>query len=870
MQAATSIIKTVSNVTPMIYAYTTPNVPNNNGWIKIGYTERDVDKRIREQTHTARIIAKKEWTGAALYQDGSAFTDKDFHKYLRLNGVEHDESENNEWFHITPIESKKWFDLFRENGFSFLDMTRDKISPYVLREEQLDAVNKTMEYSKAHECGEFLWNAKPRFGKTLCVYDLMMKSNVKKILIVTNRPVIANSWYQDYDKFVGRNNGYYFVSGIKDIKVMNNPVFTYQEYLKQLGSKKGLIYFVSLQDLKGSKYFGGTYEKLKEISEIHWDILVIDEAHEGVATSKTDIAFRNIERNFTLHLSGTPFKALASNRFPDDAIFNWTYADEQNKRTAWDSSEDNPYENLPQLNLFTYRMSEIFQDERAAGHFDFDLNEFFAVKDGKFVHDSAINNFLNALTTNKKFPFSTPELRNELKHTFWLLNRVEAAKLLKKKLESHKVFENYKIILAAGNEKSDDDNDAIKRSYNKVRKAIHENDKTITLSVGQLTTGVTIPEWTGVLILSNVQSASMYMQAAFRAQNSCLFHEGKKFLRKDNAYVFDFDPARSLVIYEKFANDLCSSGESERSVGRLLNFFPVIGEDDNGEMIALDPAKILSIPRKIKSHEIVISGFMSDFLFSNILQLSEPVIKIIHKLAPQKSLSDIKEYLREFSRTIPAFLMAYGDYETRLENFDKIIPAKIFLDVTGITLEEFCVLRDEGRIFASIEFNNAVKEFFELRDELKNYFEENSTQNIFDYIPSPKANQIFTPRNFVKEMLDMLEKENPGCFDDPEKTFIDPYMKSGLYIAEIVKRLFCSEKLKKIYPTRIDRLKHIFEKQVFGLAPSEIIYRMTKNFLLSFDKNSEIKNHNLRQFDALPYIQNETLNQKLSQIFAEK
>ena len=603
---ATSIIKTVSNVTPMIYAYTTPNVPNNNGWIKIGYTERDVDKRIREQTHTARIIAKKEWTGEALYQDGSAFTDKDFHKYLRLNGVEHDESENNEWFHITPLEAKKWFDLFRENGFYFLDMTRDKISPYVLREEQLDAVNKTMQYSKTHERGEFLWNAKPRFGKTLCVYDLMMKRNAKKILIVTNRPVIANSWYQDYDKFVGRNNGYYFVSGIKDIKIVNNPVLTYKEYLKQLGSKKGLIYFVSLQDLKGSKYFGGIYEKLKEISEIHWDILVIDEAHEGVATSKTDIAFRNIERNFTLHLSGTPFKALASNRFPDDAIFNWTYADEQNKRTAWDSSEDNPYENLPQLNLFTYRMSEIFQDESAAGHFDFDLNEFFAVKDGKFVHDSAINNFLDALTTNKKFPFSTPELRNELKHTFWLLNRVDAAKLLKKKLESHKVFENYEIVLAAGNEKSDDDNEAIKRSYNKVRKAISENDKTITLSVGQLTTGVTIPEWTGVLILSNVQSASMYMQAAFRAQNSCLFHEGKKFLRKDNAYVFDFDPARSLVIYEKFANDLCSCGESERNIRALLNFFPVVGEDDDGEMIALDPAKILLIPRKIKSHEIII------------------------------------------------------------------------------------------------------------------------------------------------------------------------------------------------------------------------------------------------------------------------
>ncbi|MBR2209226.1 MAG: DEAD/DEAH box helicase family protein [Synergistaceae bacterium] len=888
----TTIIKTSSNVKPMIYAYTTPDVVSNKGWIKIGYTERDVDTRIREQTHTARIKAKKEWAYEAVYLDGlrEPFTDKDFHKYLRLNGIKHDEGDNNEWFYMTPTEAKRWFDLFRKNRFFMLDVKRD-ISPYELREEQLDAVNKTVQYSKTHKNGEFLWNAKPRFGKTLCVYDLMMKINAKKILIVTNRPVIANSWYQDYDKFVGRNNGYYFVSNIKDIKSGSNPVLSYEKYLESLGSKEGLIYFVSLQDLKGSKYFGGDYEKLKEIREISWDILVIDEAHEGVDTFKTDTAFGHIKREFTLHLSGTPFKALASNKFSDDAIFNWTYADEQNKRAAWDSDEDNPYENLPKLNLFTYQMSEIFQKEKSFGQFDFDLNEFFSVKDGKFVHDLAIDKFLDALTTNKKFPFSTPELRNELKHTFWLLNRVEAANLLKEKLEKHKVFENYKIVLAAGNGKLNDNNNATKNSYNKVRKAINENDKTITLSVGQLTTGITIPEWTGVLILSNVQSASLYMQAAFRAQNSCLFQEGEKFLRKENAYVFDFDPARSLVIYEKFANDLSSfGGNSESSIGEILNFFPVIGEDDNGEMIALDPAKVLSIPRKIKSHEIVLSGFTSDYLFSNvfnIFQASDSVIKIIYKLASQKSLSDIKELqkfsdeavmlvnknvrdcLRNISRTIPAFLMAYGNDKLTLENFDKIIPEAIFLEVTGITLGEFCSLRDNGKVFASVEFNNAVKEFMKLRKELADYFDEDSTEDIFNYIPSPKTNQIFTPKPMVRKMLDILEEENPGCFDDPNKTFIDPYMKSGLYIAEIVKRLYSSQKLKKLFPKRIERLKHIFEKQVFGLAPTEIIYKITKNFLLDFDKNSEIPKNNLRQFDALQYEKDRNLEQKLDELFGE-
>lgn len=408
-----------------------------------------------------------------------------------------------------------------------------------------------------------------------------------------------------------------------------------------------------------------------------------------------------------------------------------------------------------------------------------------------------------------------------------------------------------------------------------------------------MTTGVTVPEWTGVLILSNIQSASLYMQAAFRAQNSCLFYDKRNFLRKENAYVFDFDPARSLVIYEKFANDLCSgSGNSESSIKELLNFFEVISEDDNGEMIKLDPVKILSIPRKIKAHEIVLSRFMSDFLFSNIFnifQASDSVIKIIYKLASQnqKSLPDIdelrkisidnetaapviknvKDCLRGFSKTIPAFLMAYGDEATTLENFDKIIPEKVFFEATGITLEEFSLLRDGGKVFAAVEFNNAVKEFMELRKELADYFDESSTDNIFNYISSQKTNQIFTPDSTVNKMLDMLEKENPGCFDDPQKTFIDPYMKSGLYIAGIVKRLYRSPNLKKLYPERIERLKHIFEKQVFGLAPTEIIYKMTKNFLLDFDKNSEIQKYNLRQADALLYAKNGKLEEKLSELF---
>ena len=227
-------------------------------------------------------------------------------------------------------------------------------------------------------------------------------------------------------------------------------------------------------------------------------------------------------------------------------------------------------------------------------------------------------------------------MRDKLKHTFWLLNRVDSAKTLAKKLETHPVFKDYKIILAAGDGRLDDSEET-EKSFDKVTKAIADNEKTITLSVGQLTTGVTIPEWTAVLMLSNIKSPSLYMQAAFRAQNPCLFQENGQYYRKENAYVFDFDPARTLTIFEEFANDLSldtSDGRGDMdkrkdNVRTLLNFFPVIGEDENGEMIEFDAEKVLSIPRKIRSQEVVRRGFMSDFLFQNISNVFHAPMEVI-------------------------------------------------------------------------------------------------------------------------------------------------------------------------------------------------------------------------------------------------
>ena len=570
-------IKTTRVVLPQIYAYTTPRVPDHDGMVKIGYTEQTkVEDRIKQQCHTADIAWMLQWNGNAVFEGSNeTFTDKAFHAYL--NKLGYAQQTGTEWFHISPTESKLHFYEFRENH----GVVKGKpTQSYRLRDSQADAVERTANYFNAHPGAEYLWNAKPRFGKTLAVYDLCLRMKFKSVLVVTNRPAIADAWYSDYLRFVGQDK-YLFVSSVRAlVDHETTPCLTRDQYLariKQPNSVKNCIEFVSLQDLKGSRYFGGNFDKLHEVAKLQWDLLVIDEAHEGVDTFKTDQAFSNIKRLFTLHLSGTPFKALANEKFPAEAIFNWTYADECKAKDEWDEDRGlNPYEEMPKLNMFTYRMSDIVMAKVREGveidgdteAYAFDLNEFFRVDRGKFVHDEAIDKWLDALSRQPRYPFSTPELRHELRHTFWLLNRVDAAKKLAEKLrdmQRHPEFADFEIVVAAGDGKTDndeviEDEGALRR----VRKAIADHPQgTITLSVGQLTTGVSVREWTGVLILSNMKSPAQYMQAAFRAQTPYLYKGSDgQFHRKENAYIFDFAPARTLTNYEEMANGLSADTAS--------------------------------------------------------------------------------------------------------------------------------------------------------------------------------------------------------------------------------------------------------------------------------------------------------------------
>lgn len=1094
-------IQSFKRVVPMIYAYNTPGISYHDGWTKVGYTERQsVNARIQQQTHTANIRWELAWKDNAMFKDGSGeyFTDRDFHDYLETRNIPREPG--TEWFHADGNRLLGYFNAFATRA---LPKSAEKCT-YDLRQEQKDAVDMTQNYFQSGGT-EFLWNAKPRFGKTLTSYDLIRQMGFTKVLIVTNRPSIANSWAEDFQKFIGWRGELAFVSETDALKGKSG-VLSREEYLKTVMSGEtelGMVAFESLQGLKGSVYFGGEYDKLKWIRDLDFDLLIVDEAQEGVDTMRTERAFRNIRRKHTLYLSGTPFKALASEQFSNAQIYNWSYADEQARKENWDRDDYNPYAPLPRLAMFTYQLSNMIYDQVKQGldlsdedgsvDYAFDLNEFFSTNEsGTFVHEAEIKKFLHALSTNEKYPYSTPELRQELSHTLWLLNRIDSAKALAKLLKRDPVFREYEVILAAGDGKLEE-NDAAVKAFDRVKNAIAAHDKTITLSVGQLTVGVTIPEWSGVLMLCNLQSPSSYMQAAFRAQNPCILTKNGQRMRKETAYIFDFDPARTLIIFDEFANNLSPATANGKGTGddrkanirELLNFFPVLGEDEGGRMVELDAAQVLSIPRKLKSQEVVRHGFMSNFLFQNISNIfgAPGVVKeIVEKLSParedpkkrgtenlqhisdisvdgngnaevsneivigkaqglfgekhyqeiaaeieprlsglsgsgsisaveqsiskladtvkerirqevvapvmdayevkrgtqnrvkrqvdqeidlkfdqlrsdytqqaniakaeldrrqhaaeteadvqaaekeyassmenalrtlteaaqtvvqdtiqkkptelvaqmeqqkaeaeKKTIEDtVRDHLRGFSRTIPSFIMAYGDENLTLRNFDDYTEDDVFEEVTGITEADFRFLRDggeyqdpetgeraffAGHLFDETVFNDSIAEFWKKKQELADYFDETHTEDIFDYIPPQKTNQIFTPRWVVKKMVDALEENNPGCFDDPAKTFADLYMKSGLYITEIVKQLFRSEKMKTLFPDDGARIRHILRRQVYGMAPTRIIYLIATNYILGFDPHLKDETTHFVQADAAQAAKDGTLDKLVEKYF---
>jgi hypothetical protein len=1051
MSNITEKIKTHQLVYPQLYSYILIDQKNFEGSQKIGYTGlKSVDKRILQQVNgTIKLKHEKLWSGPAYFEHGKDFLDTTFHEFLEKKGIERRLDLGKEWFYFNgePFKSKDLFDLFRSEGFAALQNANGKLE-YTLRFEQDEAVKKALDYFQNNDKGEFLWNAKPRFGKTLASYDLAKRLKASKVLIVTNRPAIANSWFDDYETFI---EDYAFISETSSLE--NRNAITRARYNENIKTTpQPQITFLSLQDLKGSKYFGGNFDKLRWVADLDWDLLIVDEAHEAVETKKTKDAFDYVKRKHTLHLSGTPFKALATQKFSKDAIYNWTYIDEQKiKQVEIEEGESGPHADMPDLKLFTYRISQMITNQVNEGieidnetvDYAFDLNEFFKAKDKKFLREKEVKDFLTNLTTNKKYPFSTPELRDELKHTFWFVgNRVESVKALEKLLKADDVFKDYEVIVAAGNgqtfEEEADDIKGNENSFEKVKTAIRDYDKTITLSCGQLTTGVTVKEWTAVLMLTDIKSPSLYMQAAFRAQNAYKEMREDGLYMKKSAYLFDFAPTRVLEIYDKFANGLnpkavkgeITEKDRKNNIHELLNFFPVISEDVNGEMVELDAEKVLTFPNALAATEIVNARFMTNLLFNdtikgvfnfpkevedilnklpeeknkrvqitketldlddarqvadnkttkinenteiilgekifrantervvdnlladsttqissdeivkNVTIVAEPLIakykevykanqaetdeikkqiqervkvvaeeyvnsdikdkaalvqKIIETIEVdfvknkveqkeeavvekvQKTKEDeIRDRLRSFTRTIPMFIMAnVSKEEITIDNFDLEIDAKDFEDLTSITKEEFHKLRDgfdyeengvrktfQG-VFNKYRFNASIAEFRLKKEQLANYF--TAQEDIFELIPNQKTNQIFTPKKVVQMMIDNLEEHDPSLFTRTDSTFIDLFMKSGMYITEIVKKLYHYTRAQ--YNSDEDCLKHILENQVYGLAPTPVLQGVTQSYIFGFDTEHSISRKHFIQHDITPEVQLGKAKEKLQELF---
>lgn len=586
-------------------------------------------KRIDQYMKTAGLPPALGWTELAYKKSTKTwFRDHDVHAVLKRSGIKKAELLNGqEWFK-TDLETAKLAIKAVKEGRSFINSSLEE--PFEegfeiqLRPEQENAVKQTQKVFKDKD--RMLWNAKMRFGKTLTALQLVKNEQFQRVLIMTHRPVVSDSWFDDFKKMKMSNEGYDFGSVNRGEKL---------EKLKQ--SDKPFVYFASIQLLRHNN--GQT--NLKDFADVDWDLIIIDEAHEGTQTELTNKVLRGLvgDKTKILELSGTPFNIL--NQFDEEQVYTWDYVMEQAAKEKWEleyPNEPNPYESLPKVLMYTFEMrnKEKFADESKA----FNFREFFRVDDhGDFVHKEDVRKFLDNITNpagKTNYPFSTKEYREELRHTLWVMPGVKEANALEKMLTEHPVFGmDYEIVNIVKRD-IDDDGIANDADIEKVRAAISDpsKTKTITLTVRRLTTGVNIPEWTAVMFLSNTNSAMNYLQAAFRAQTP-FSHE--KLGMKKKCYIFDFAPDRALTVMAESAQINSGVGkkntqEQKLAMARLLNFMPILGNSDTG-MKSFNVDRMLTQLKKVYAEKAVRSGFEDDSIYNdNLLTLTADDASMFNQL----------------------------------------------------------------------------------------------------------------------------------------------------------------------------------------------------------------------------------------------
>ena len=805
-------------VTPTIYAYKLLGVDSHKGYLKVGYTDRTAKERIDEQLHTSKIRYEIVLTESAMTNDGSCFTDKNVHKLLERKG-----------FHrLNPLDkTDEWFDCSMEDVKAAILSLRtgsvnveNRTQSFGMRPEQFRAVEQTKSYfeqavkEEPNRIPKFLWNAKMRFGKTFASYQLAKKMNLSRILVLTFKPAVESAWREDLVSHIDFE-GWQFISN-KDAR--NNNLNIDQEF-SRADKSKPIVVFGSFQDLLGTNESGGIKTKNEFIHATLWDLVIFDEYHFGAWKERAKELFEKedeenavefdaekyqkdeasnainetwlpISTKYYLFLSGTPFRAINNGEFIEEQIFNWTYSDEQRAKANWKGA-DNPYISLPRMVMLTYRMPDQIQDVAKQGEFDeFDLNLFFAAEgkgdSARFKYENEVQKWLDLirgaylpasiddlrLGQDKRppMPFSDARLLGLLSHTLWFLPNVAScfamANLLKQR--QNRFYHDYNVIVCAGTG-AGIGLDALYPVQACMGNPL--KTKTITLTCGKLTTGVTVKPWTGIFMLRNLKSPETYFQAAFRVQSPWEVRNetGDKTIMKKECYVFDFALDRALRQISDYSCRLdINESNPEAKVGEFIKFLPVLAYDGSSmkEVNAQDILDIAlagtsatllakrwesallvnvdndALKRLLDSPEAMkalmnIEGFRNlNNDLTTIINKSEAVKKAKKEKTEasqkeKKELSDeekeikskrkqIQEKLIKFATRIPVF-MYLTDYRERcLKDVITQLEPGLFKKVTGLSVEDFNMLCTLG-VFNAPLMNDAIFKFKRYEDASLTY-----------------------------------------------------------------------------------------------------------------------------------------------------
>lgn len=636
----------------LIYIFAIPD-DAHAGSVKVGDTKLDTDltqdrlqpnckelnqaalERIKTYTKTASVKVNLLHTELAIRttqkKDGSwnteSFRDYDVHRVLLKSGIKKktfgDEKLGNEWFCCDNVTAIKAITAVK-HGDTSIDtlIPMEKFVPINFRPEQKEAIEKTVKHFK--KSSRMLWNAKMRFGKTLSALEVVRRMNFERTVLITHRPVVDDGWHEDFKKIFTKEDKYRYGSKKSGIEISE-----LEKTFKK--DKKHYIYFASIQDLRGSKIVGGKFEKNDDVFNIDWNCVIIDEAHEGTTTRLGDevksLLFKEKEGTKLLELSGTPFNIL-ENYDDESSVYTWDYVMEQKAKREWEEThfgDSNPYSDLPEMNMFTYNLGKALKSD-GSNDKAFNFSEFFRTNEnGNFEYESDVFSFLNLLTKKSDesfYPFSSDEYRNLFHHTLWMVPGVKEALALQHLMQKHPVFQTFEIVNVAGD---GDPEDPTGEALAAVKTAIEnagEDGYTITLSCGKLTTGVSVPEWTAVFMLSGsyTTKASGYLQTIFRVQTPC----NKYGKTKTQTYVFDFAPDRTLKMVAASVALSAKAGKTKIDdrirLGEFLNFCPVIGIEGS----TMKPYQVGGLLQELKSsyaERAVTKGFDDARIYNDELLL---------------------------------------------------------------------------------------------------------------------------------------------------------------------------------------------------------------------------------------------------------